>query len=114
MKVKTYKTLKEVSQLIGVNTHVIRYWDSKLSISSQSNKHKKKFFNENNINQLKKLKATLYNNNNEYNSSLNLANKIMNKNPTNKQNNLKNRNIEKDLSELILIRDNLKQLLDKN
>ena len=78
MKEKTYKSLSEVSKLLNLNTHIIRYWDSKLGISSQSNSKKKKFFNNHNINQLRKLKSTLYQNG-KYNYSIELANKIINR-----------------------------------
>ena len=77
MKDKTYKTINEVSKLLNLNTHIIRYWDSKLSISSQSNSKKKKFYNNRDIHLLKELKDTLYQNG-KYNYSLELANKIIN------------------------------------
>ena len=36
MKEKRYKTISEVSEILNIGTHIIRYWDSKLSISNQS------------------------------------------------------------------------------
>ena len=78
MNDKTYKTITEVSKLLNLNKHIIRYWDSKLGISTQSNNKKQKFYNNHNINQLKKLKSTLYQNG-KYNYSIELANKIINK-----------------------------------
>ena len=114
MKDKTYKTINEVSKLLNLNTHIIRYWDSKLSISSQSNSKKKKFYNNRDIHLLKELKDTLYQNG-KYNYSLELANKIINitnkRSRGNKNNQLitDNKNI---VNRLEKINNNLKKILN--
>ena len=114
MKDKTYKTINEVSKLLNLNTHIIRYWDSKLSISSQSNSKKKKFYNNRDIHLLKELKDTLYQNG-KYNYSLALANKIINKSNRRSSN---NKNIspiidkENIVNRLQKINNNLKKVLN--
>ena len=112
MNDKTYKTINEVSKLLNINTHIIRYWDSKLSISKQSNTNKKKFYNNLDIKKIKKLKETLYNNG-KYNYSLDLAKKILNK----KINNITITSTSKklndsDIVDLKKIRKNLNKILD--
>ena len=112
MNEKVYKSINEVSKILDINTNIIRYWDTKLGISKQSNTKKQKFFNSLDIKKLKELKDTLYNNG-KYNYSLDLAKKILSKKSriqnyatnTNKEN---NENIE-DLKE---VRKNLNKILD--
>ena len=42
---KKYKTIKEVSNLLNINQHVIRYWDSKFDgLSIRFSKKKTKIF----------------------------------------------------------------------
>ena len=84
---KKYKTISEVSNIINLKTHVIRYWDSKFDgISIRLGKNKQRFFNFENIKKLKELKLTLYNNG-KHNYSLDLANKIIEKKPLFKEKN---------------------------
>ena len=114
MKDKTYKTINEVSKLLNLNTHIIRYWDSKLSISSQSNSKKKKFFNNHNIKLLKELKETLYENG-KYNYSLELAKKIINKSNRRSNGNQNNQPISDNkniVNRLEKINNNLKKILN--
>jgi len=57
MKEKKYKTIKEVSELLSINSHVIRYWDSKFDgLSTRLYANKQRFFNDKNIQKLKGLK----------------------------------------------------------
>ena len=78
MREKKYRTIKEVSELLGINPHVIRYWDSKSEgLSTRIHLGKQRFFNIDNIRKLKELKNTLYDNG-KHNYSLDLAKKIMN------------------------------------
>ena len=114
MKDKTYKTITEVSKLLNLNTHIIRYWDSKLFISSQSGSKKKKFYNDHNIKQLKELKETLYQNG-KYNYSLELAHKIIKKsNRHSSLNQITDSNIDdkKIILRLERINNNLKKILN--
>ena len=116
MKDKTYKTINEVSKLLNLNSHIIRYWDSKLSISIQSKSKKKKFFNSCNIKQLKELKDTLYQNG-KYNYSLALANTIINKSnrrSSNNQNTLSIIDKENIVNRLQKINNNLKKILNNH
>ena len=110
MKEKTYKTIIEVSKILNLNIHIIRYWDSKLSISKQSNTNKKKFFNNHNIEKLRELKETLYLNG-KYNYSLDLAKRILNKKDViNLDHEIKSKN-KFNIDKLIKIRDNLNKIL---
>lgn len=74
-----YKSITEVSRLLNIKTHVIRYWDSKFDgISTRLSSKKQRFFNSENIKKLKELKEILYQNG-KHNYSLDLANKIVSK-----------------------------------
>ena len=110
---KIYKTISEVAKILNVNIHVIRYWDSKLGISQQSNTNKKKFFNNSEINKLKKLKNTLYHNG-KYNYSLDLAKNILNNKVkfNNISQNVKKLDSNLDIDTLKDIRKNLIKLLN--
>ena len=75
---KRFKSIKGVSKLLGINSHVIRYWDSKFEgLSTRNSKKGQRFFNNENIKKLQNLKMTLYNNG-KHNYSLDLAKKIIN------------------------------------
>ena len=83
---KKFINIKEVSKLLGIKEHVIRYWDSenpktgKIRINGISTKTKggTRYFSRDNISKLKKLKSLLYENGYQ-NYSLNLANNILEK-----------------------------------
>ena len=120
MKEKRFKSIKEVSKLLGLNSHVIRYWDSKFEgLSTRLSPKGQRFFNSENIKNLKNLKLTLYNKG-KHNYSLDLAKRIINKQYSNVQINnydkeSKNNTLDiyKDsLKSLISIRENLKKLLE--
>ena len=79
IKDKQYKNITEVSNLLKINKHVIRYWDSKFDgISVRLSDNKRRLFNQENINKIKKLQEVLYQNGKQ-NYSLELANKIINR-----------------------------------
>ena len=60
---KKYKTIKEVSNLLNINQHVIRYWDSKFEgLSIRFSSKKQRFFNNDHIKKIKDLQANLYQN----------------------------------------------------
>ncbi|MFL2520584.1 MAG: MerR family transcriptional regulator [Alphaproteobacteria bacterium] len=108
---KKYISIDEVSKLLNINKHVIRYWDSKFDgISTRLNNKKQRFFNQENITKIDNLQKTLYQNG-KHNYSLDLANKIISKQPKkkldkkhigfiDKKNNLRNIDIDhlKDIS----------------
>ena len=116
MKGKKYKSINEVSQLLGLNAHVIRYWDSKFDgISTRLSTNKQRFFNAENIRRIEELKNVLYHGG-KHNYSLNLANKIIEKkNKDNHSDNAKSSPRTKkqlDISSLINVSNNLKTILD--
>ena len=84
---KKYLNIKDVSKLLDIKEHVIRYWDSidpktnKLRIEGVSTKSKggTRYFNKQNIHKLEMIKKLLYQNGN-YNNSLILADKILSSN----------------------------------
>jgi len=81
---KQYKNIKEVSKLLNIKEHVIRYWDSidpktnKLRINGLSTRNRGgiRYFNKDNIIKLEQLKSVLFENG-KHIYSLDLANKIL-------------------------------------
>ena len=118
-----YRTIKQVSELLGINSHVIRYWDSKFEgLSTRLHFKKQRFFNSENIKKIQNLKLTLYHNG-KHNNSLDLAKRIINQNKkndiSNSLYNFDNTTQKKPLSKKILdedklmdIRKSLSKLLD--
>ena len=84
---KKYINISEVSKLLQIEEHKIRYWDSidpktnKYRIEGISTKSKggTRYFNRENIKKLEKLKDILYDGNN-HNYSVKLADKILSSN----------------------------------
>ena len=82
--VKKYLSISEVSKIVGLEEHTIRYWDSidpktkKLRVEGVSTKSKSgtRYFNRENVNKLEKLKSLVYDNG-EQNKILNLADKFI-------------------------------------
>ena len=95
---KKYLNITEVSELLNLKEHIIRYWDSvdpktrKLridGISTKTNGGTRYFNNENNI-KLEKIKNLLYKDGDQ-NYTLDLVNKILsNRNLNNQMNNISN------------------------
>ena len=89
---KKYLNINEVSKLLDIKEHVIRYWDSidpktnKVRIEGISTKSRAgtRYFNRDNISKIKDLKNLLYDGDSQ-NYSLKLANRILslNKKPQN-------------------------------
>ena len=81
---KQYKNIKEVSKILNLKEHVIRYWDSidpkteKIRIQGLSTRNRSgtRYFNKGNINKLEQLKSVLFENG-KHIYSLDLANKIV-------------------------------------
>ena len=82
---KKYLNISEVSKLLQIEEHKIRYWDS---VDPKTNKHRiegistkskggTRYFNKENIKKLQKLKKILYEGDNQ-NYSIKLAEKILN------------------------------------
>ena len=84
---KKYINISEVSKLLQIEEHKIRYWDSldpktkKFRIEGISTKSKggTRYFNKENIKKLQKLKNILYDGQN-HNYSVKLADKILSSN----------------------------------
>ncbi len=84
---KKYLNISEVSKILQIEEHKIRYWDSidpktnKYRIEGISTKSKggTRYFNKDNIKKLQKLKNILYDGKN-HNHSIKLADKILNSN----------------------------------
>ena len=120
MSNKRYKTISEVSELLNINKHVIRYWDSKFpGLSVRLNDNKQRLFNNDNIKKLGEIKNLLYQNG-QHNYSLDLVNKIINK--SKRFNQFSKGGVKKplvfedgkklEIDTLIKISKNLKKLLD--
>ena len=101
---KQYKNIKEVSKLLNIKEHVIRYWDSidpkteKIRIQGLSTRNRggTRYFNRDNINKLEQLKDLLFENG-KHNYSLDLANKILSS-KKNKVSELKKSNITQNIT----------------
>ena len=87
---KKYLNISEVSKMLNLQEHKIRYWDSidpktkKYRIEGISTKSKggTRYFNTDNISKIEKLKQILYEDNSK-NYSIKLANKIISSNKVN-------------------------------
>ena len=84
---KKYLNISEVSKMLQIEEHKIRYWDS---VDPKTNKHRvegistkskggTRYFNKENIKKLQKLKNILYDGDNQ-NYSIKLAEKILTSN----------------------------------
>ena len=70
---KTYYSISEVSKMLNIQEHTIRFWDSKLpDLSKRNNKGKTRFFNIKQIEKLSKLRDIL-----KKNDSIMLAYEIL-------------------------------------
>ena len=111
---KKYKTIKEVSRLLNINQHVIRYWDSKFEgLSIRFSSKKQRYFNNDHIKKIQDLKKTLYQNG-KHNYSLDLAQKIINNKKNNYEKNSDYADSKKttiDIEKLQIVRDNLYKLI---
>ena len=114
MKDKKYKSIAEVSELLKINKHVIRYWDSKFDgISTRLSDNKRRFFNIENIKKLQELKNILYQNG-RHNYSFDLAKKIVSYKTKKNEVSIVNKiGIKKfNIIKLQEISNNLKELLE--
>ena len=114
---KTYYSISEVSKMLNIQEHTIRFWDSKLqNLSKRDNKGKTRFFNLKQIEKLSKLNDVL-----KKNDSVTLAYEILSKNNiknsslnTNNIDNLKGDSIKyrENIVKIKNISENLKNLLN--
>tara|TARA_B100000676_G_C17364663_1_gene477542 strand:- start:16 stop:399 length:384 start_codon:yes stop_codon:yes gene_type:complete len=111
---KKYLNISEVSKILQIEEHKIRYWDSidpktnKFRIEGISTKSKggTRYFNKDNIKKLQKLKSILYDGKN-HNHSIKLADKILNSknkfsnNITQNENNYEHSDRYKKMSQIL-------------
>ena len=114
---KKYLNISEVSKMLQIKEHKIRYWDSldpktnKYRIEGISTKSKggTRYFNKENIKKLNNLKNVLFENG-QHNYSLQLADKIISKKRKNNEISIN----KPKLNELSNIINNLKKVIDDN
>ena len=121
---KRYLNISEVSKILQIEEHKIRYWDSldpktkKLRVEGISTKSKggTRYFNKENIKKLEKLKNILYNGNNQ-NYSLKLAEKILSSNnrlSNQKEHNSPNNQNLNNIEKIEQILNKMRLLLNNN
>lgn len=113
MNNKYYKSISEVSTILKIKQHVIRYWDSKFEgVSTRLGDRKRRFFNIKNIKKLQTLKQLLHTDGKSHHS-LAMAKMMIDGNMIEKEFNLlttkfKNKD---NINQLIKISDSLSKLL---
>ena len=121
---KKYLNISEVSKMLQIEEHKIRYWDSidpktnKFRVEGISTKSKggTRYFNKENIKKLEKLKKILYDGNNQ-NYSIKLAEKILSSNyklPNNKNENYPNNQHVDNIEKIEQILNKMRLLLNNN
>ncbi len=121
---KKYLNISEVSKMLQIEVHKIRYWDSidpktnKFRVEGISTKSKggTRYFNKDNIKKLEKLKSILYDGNN-HNYSINLAEKILSSNyksSNNKDENYPNHKHVNNIEKIEQILNKMRLLLNNN
>ena len=121
---KKYLNISEVSKMLQIEEHKIRYWDSidpktnKFRVEGISTKSKggTRYFNKENIKKLEKLKKILYDGNNQ-NYSIKLAEKILSSNyklPNNKNENYPNNQHVDSIEKIEQILNKMRLLLNNN
>ena len=113
MKNKNYKSISEVSTILKIKQHVIRYWDSKFEgVSTRLGDRKRRFFNVKNIKKLQTLKQLLHTDGKSHHS-LALAKMMIDGNKIEKEFNLSTTKIKNkdNINQLIKISDSLSKLL---
>ena len=102
---KTYYSISEVSKMLNIQEHTIRFWDSKLpDLSKRDNKGKTRFFNLKQIEKLSKLNDIL-----KKNDSITLAYEILSKN-NNKYPSLDNTTTDNIKSDSLKFRQNIDKI----
>ena len=110
---KNYKPISEVSEILKIKKHVIRYWDSQFEgVSTRLGYRKRRYFSQKNIKKLQTLKKLLHTNGKSH-YSLVMAKKIIEDNIIEKKFNISPNSIQNktDINKLISISENLKKLL---
>ena len=121
---KKYLNISEVSKMLEIEEHKIRYWDSidpktnnyRIEGISTKSKGGTRYFNKENIKKLEKLKSILYNGNRQ-NYSLKLAEKILssnNKLSNQKDDNYSNNQNLNNIEKINQILNKMRLLLNNN
>ena len=113
MKNKNFISISEVSEILKIKQHVIRYWDSQFEgVSTRLGNNKRRYFNSINIRKLQTLKKLLHTEGKSHHS-LEMARKIIAGNVIEKKFNiLAEQNYNKiDINKLISISEQLKKLV---
>ena len=113
MKNKNYISISEVSEILKIKQHVIRYWDSQFEgVSTRLGYRKRRFFSPKNIKKLQTLKKLLHTNGKSH-YSLVMAKKIIEDNIIEKKFNISTNSIQNktDINKLSSVSENLKKLL---
>ena len=121
---KKYLNISEVSKMLQIEEHKIRYWDSvdpktkKYRVEGISTKSKggTRYFNKENIKKLQKLKNILYDGDN-HNYSIKLADKILssnNKIPIKKDQNISDNEHLYDVKKIEQILNKMRLMLNNN
>ena len=113
MQNKNYMSISEVSELLKIKQHIIRYWDSQFnSVSTRLGVRKRRFFSPKNIKKLQTLKQLLHTNGKSHHS-LEMARKIIEGNIIEKKLNLSSKPLQNktNIYELTNISNNLKKLI---
>ncbi len=121
---KKYLNISEVSKMLQIEEHKIRYWDSidpktnKFRVEGISTKSKggTRYFNKENIKKLEKLKSILYDGN-YHNYSIKLAEKILSSNyksSNNKDENYSNNQHVDNIEKIEQILNKMRLLLNNN
>ena len=115
MKNKQYYSISEVSKMLNIKEHIIRYWDTKLKINDiciRLKKSKRRQFNDFNIKKLKEVQ-NIIKSDDKHNTVLNLTKKILNEKNQKKEDSkhkiYKFKSFE--IKSLVKISDSLKELL---
>ena len=113
IKNKNYKSISEVSEILKIKQHIIRYWDSQFNgVSTRLGYRKRRFFNQKNIKKLQTLKKLLHTNGKSHHS-LEMARKIIESNNVEKKFNslIEQSHSKIDINQLITISENFKKLV---
>ena len=111
MNNKTYKSISEVSELLKLKKHVIRYWDSNFEgISTRLGNNKRRIFNSKNIKKLYEIKNILHKDG-KTRYSLELAKQLINKKNKTLKNNLNKLEKNNYINKLHEISQNLKKII---
>lgn len=62
MMTETLKTISKVAQELGVEQHVLRFWEQQFSIIKPLKRNGRRLYNKNDINTLHEIKKLLYEN----------------------------------------------------